>query len=241
MPTTTERFVNTTASLRDELVGQGRRVQAMVDAAFEAIFLASSDRAAWVVAHDDIVDAVDVALERSCVELLTEATGSGAQLSESQLRLVLTIVKVNNELERTADVAVELAEMVLSSKVMAGNGGQCLPDTFRVMANSVLGIVRDVNSSVEQLDPALANIVLQSQHAVTAFKDAVLRSAEIKLARNEMTADFAFSLHEIATACEIIADHCSNIAEQVIYLTTGAVVRHGHSSWERVHSTKTAG
>jgi phosphate uptake regulator len=49
-----------------------------------------------------------------------------------------------------------------------------------------------------------------------------------------MSADFAFALHEVATACEIIADHCTNIAEQVIYLTTGAIVRHGLNAWERV-------
>jgi len=217
-------------------MGQGRLVTQMVDAAFEAIFLGSSERAAWVRAQDDTVDAVDVALERACVDLLTEATGSGAQLAANDLRLVLTIVKVNNELERTADVAVELAELVLSNKLPNGEGNQRLPDTFRVMANSVVGIMRDVNTAVHNLDPALANIVLQSQHAVTAFKDALLRGAELKLTQNQMTPDFAFTLHEIATACEIIADHCTNIAEQVIYLTTGAVVRHGQSSWERVQS-----
>jgi phosphate transport system protein len=211
-------------------VAQGRRVQGMIDGAFDAIFTLSLARAQAVKAQDDEIDAVDVAIERASVELLTDATRSGAELSPEQLRAVLMIVKVNNELERTADVAVELAELVEHNKI----GSRAFPDTFKVMANSVVGIVRDVNTSVANLDPALANIVLQSQHAVTAFKDAVLRNAEVKLSKGEMTADFAFTLHEIATACEIIADHCTNIAEQVIYLTTGAIVRHGQTAWERV-------
>ena len=94
--------------------------------------------------------------------------------------------------------------------------------------------MRDVNQSLSRSDPSLANIVLQSQHAVSAFKDAILRDAEEKLARGLMSADFAFALHEIATACEIIADHCTNVAEQVIYQTTGSIVRHVPTGWGKV-------
>jgi phosphate transport system protein len=230
MPTSAEGFIDRTQSLKADLVAQGRRVQAMISGAFDAIFTSSAQLASDVKAQDDEIDSVDVAIERACVDLLTDATRSGAELSPEQLRAVLMIVKINNELERTADIAVELAELVIEHKL----GVQKFPDTFRVMANSVVGIVRDVNTCVANLDPALANIVLQSQHAVTAFKDAIVRTAELKLSKGEMSAELAFTLHEIATACEIIADHCTNIAEQVIYLTTGAIVRHGHSSWERV-------
>jgi phosphate uptake regulator len=68
--------------------------------------------------------------------------------------------------------------------------------------------------------------VLQSQHAVTAFKAAILRDAEEKIAKGAMGVDFAFRLHELASQCELMADHCTNMAEQVIYVTTGAIVRH---------------
>ena len=147
-----------------------------------------------------------------------------------QLRAILTIAKINNEMERVADVAAKLAE--LAQQVIAvASSGSTLPDTFRVMANSVIGILRDVNTAVLRSDPALANIVLQSQHAVTAFKSAILRDAEEKIAKGEMTVDVAFRLHEIASQCELIADHCTNMAEQVIYLTTGAIVRHLQNSW----------
>lgn len=230
MPTSAEGFVDRTQRLKADLVAQGRRVQMMIGGAFDAIFTGSTQQALLVKTQDDEIDTVDVAIERACVELLTDATRSGAELQPEQLRAVLMIVKINNELERTADVAVELADVVIQHKL----GSQAFPDTFKVMANSVVGIVRDVNTCVGNLDPRLANIVLQSQHAVTAFKDALLRNAELKLSKGEMSADFAFSLHEIATACEIIADHCTNIAEQVIYLTTGAIVRHGQTAWERV-------
>lgn len=227
MPTSAEGFVTRAESLKADLVAQGRRVQTMLEAAFEALFDRSESRAVWAIAQDDEVDRVDVAIERACVDLLTEATRQGAELDARQLRAVLMIVKVNNELERVADVAADIAE-----NSRTGNGARPpFPDTFRVMANSVIGIVRDANSAMARSDPQLANIVLQSQHAVAAFKDAVLRDAEERLAKGQMKSDFAFLLHEIANCCETIADHCTNIAEQTIYLTTGSIVRHTQNKW----------
>jgi phosphate transport system protein len=230
MAAPTDGFSKRTSRLQADLVEQGRRVQSMLEGAFESLFDHNAERAGAIVAQDDVIDAADVEIERACVVLLTDATRQHAELDAQQLRAILTIAKINNEMERVADVAAKLAE--LAQQVIAvASSGSTLPDTFRVMANSVIGILRDVNTAVLRSDPALANIVLQSQHAVTAFKSAILRDAEEKIAKGEMTVDVAFRLHEIASQCELIADHCTNMAEQVIYLTTGAIVRHLQNSW----------
>ena len=105
------------------------------------------------------------------------------------------------------------------------------PETFRIMANSVIGVLRDVNASFARKDAPLAKIVLQSQHAIARFKVEVVRDAEKKIAAGTMSVDFAFRLHEVAALCELIADHCTNIAEQVIYASTGAIVRHTQACW----------
>lgn len=225
--TTSADMAQRIARLQGDLVEQGRRVLAMLEASFDAAFARDAARAAAAEAQDDAVDAVDVAIERAAVQLLSDATRAGAAMEPSDLRAVLTIVKVNNELERIADCAVEVAGLV---RRHAGTTG-AYPDTFRVMANSVIGILRDTNIAVQRSDAALAKVVLQSQHAVTAFKAALLRDAEEKIARGVMQVDFAFQLHEMATECERIADHCTNIAEQVIYQTTGAIVRHTDAQW----------
>ncbi len=227
MPTSPQGFESRLDQLRNDLVDQGRRVQTMLEEAFDALFQRSADRARSVVIRDDIIDSADVAIERAAVSLLGDATRQGASLTDVQLRTVLTIVKVNNELERIADSASEVATLVAQLRPDA----QPYPDTFRVMANSVVGILRDSNVSVLRSDPNLAKVVLQSQHAVTAFKDALLRDAEHKIAAGFMPPDFAFHLHELANQCELMADHCTNIAEQIIYLTTGGIVRHVESAW----------
>lgn len=210
----------------------------LVEGAFEAVFskdaIASAQAGKQAVGQDDAVDIADVAFEKACVALLTDATRpdaaqGSASLDERQLRAVLTYAKVNNELERIADAGVDVAELARDGLLGVANSN--CPETFRVMANSVIGILRDSNACVARDDAAMAKVVLQSQHAVTAFKAAILRDAERRIAQGAMTADFAFKLHEMASRCELIADHCTNIAEQVIYAQTGAIVRHLEHQW----------
>ncbi|MBX3361915.1 MAG: hypothetical protein KF912_07325 [Phycisphaeraceae bacterium] len=230
MPTTPEGFANRIDGLRQDLAAQARRVQALVECAFDSFFSRDQQRAASVPRLDDEIDRIDVELERASVSLLADATSQGAQLDQLQLRHVLTIVKVNNELERIADVGVAIAEAV--SRVPAAM--PVCPPTLRVMTNSVVGIVRDVGLAVDRTDARLAKVVLQSEDAVAAFKAALLRNAEDQIASGKMSVDFAFVIHELATRCEDIADHCTNIAEQVLYLATGTIVRHQEGHWVEI-------
>ena len=97
-----------------------------------------------------------------------------------------------------------------------------------------MGILRDACTSYDRSDARLAKVVLQSQDAAAAFKRAIMRDAEVRIASGQMSVDFAFLLHEIATGLERIADHCTNIAEQVIYASTGALVRHEQGHWVEI-------
>jgi len=227
---TPEQFMQRIEQLRSALVEQGRRVQSQCELSFGAVFGCDRDKAREACERDDEIDRVDVELERTAVALLTDATNEGAHLDAGQLRWVLTIVKINNELERIADAAVDVAEMVEPLRAISPQ----FPPTFRVMANSVVGILRDVNNAIAKADPVLSKVVLQSQHAVTAFKAAILRDAENKIASGAMSVEMAFRLHEIASQCELMADHCTNISEQIIYVTTGAIVRHTEAKWIEV-------
>jgi len=230
MPITPEGFEKRIQLLKADLVEQGRRVQRLIEAAFDAAFARDDAAAERVIAQDEEVDRVDVAIERTAVQLLSDATNEGAALQPEQLRRVLTIVKVNNELERIADAGVYVAEQVPGLRAV----GHPLPDTFRVMANSVVGILRDTNTAMDGLDSHLARVVLASQDAVGEFKRALMRDGAQRVANGAISVDFAFTLQEIASACEDMADHCTNIAEQVLYVTTGAIVRHMHGHWEEI-------
>jgi len=230
MPLTPETFTTRAARLKADLGDQSRRVQALLEAVFDAAFAGDLPGARRVIAMDDIIDRVDVELEKAAVLLLLDATSAGAQLAPEQLRLVLTIVKVNNELERIADAGVAVAESIPGLIAQ----GTPLPDTFRVITNSVVGILRDASTSLERNDPVLAKIVLASEDAVEEFKKAILRDLTSQVAGRTMTVELAFRLHELTASCEAMAGHCTNIAEQALYLATGKVVRHMAGHWEEV-------
>lgn len=230
MPTSPEGFTNRIDGLRHDLVVQARRVQMLIESAFDAFFARDNAKAAAVLLLDDEIDRVDVELERASVSLLSDATREGAHLDQVQLRHVLTIVKVNNELERIADVGVAIAEAVARLPATM----PICPPTLRVMTNSVVGIVRDVGLAVDRTDARLAKVVLQSEDAVAAFKAALLRNAEEQIASGKMAVDFAFIIHELATRCEDIADHSTNIAEQILYLATGTIMRHMEGHWVEI-------
>lgn len=233
MPASTQGFAIRLERLRADLAEQGHRVRSLVEAAFEATLARDPVRANLVAGQDDVIDRVDVEVERASVALLTDATHENAQLDASQLREVLTIVKINNELERIADAAVSVADNAEALKNMVGE----IPLTFSVLTNSIQGILRDATQSFNRSDARLAKVVLQSEDAVESFMEAVLKDAERRIAAGTMSVDFAFTLHKVANETCKMADHATNIAEQVLYSVTGAIVRHQEGGWVEVPRT----
>lgn len=227
MPLTPEAFEQRTSRLKADLVEQGRRVQRVVEASVESVFEGDVAKAAWVIEGDEIIDKADVDIERAAVQLLHDATRQGSDLTGDQLRMVLTVVKINNELERAADCAVTIAERVHVNAQICS----LLPVTFRVMANSVVGILQSAGECFERLDAETARVVLASDDTVDAFEEQILRETQERLARGDVGVDFALAMHSIATELERIGDHCTNIAEQVIYVVTGNIVRHSEGHW----------
>ena len=216
------------ASLKSDLERQGAGVAEMVGEAVEAVFARDEGLARRVVDRDEEVDREDVLIEKRAVRLLQDAVAGGSGgLGEHEIRLVLTIVKVNNELERIADLALNVAEQVGAVKTMPEGP----PARFRVMANSVIGMVETTNAAFASSDVESARLVLASDDATEAFKLAILREIEGACAAGAQSPDSAFALHRMASALARIGDHCTNIAEQIIYVETGKIVRHTEEHW----------
>ena len=217
-------FQKKLAQLKSDLVTQGDRVNEMTLKSVDSFFDHDEAKATEVVEHDTVIDKVDVEIERASILLLTMG-----QTDEHAIRSVLTIVKINNELERIADCAVNIAETVQEY----GEMKEAIPATFRVMANSVVGMLRDANRALAQADTNLAEQVLAFDDTVDQFKREIILSAQEKVASGESSAQFAFKLLAVTKAMERIADHCTNICEQVIYLESGLIVRHVPEGWTK--------
>lgn len=223
----TQGILDRLVALQGELASQGEGVALQIEHAVEAIFEANATLAKKVVDEDQAIDRIDIEVERKAVRLLSDALDSGVKLGHDGVRMLLTIVKVNNELERIADCAVNIAQRVGAFENLEAG----LPPKFRVMANSVIGIMESTNSAFAHMDADAAQLVLSSDDATEAFKDAILRDLETQLVSGEHTVDFAFALRTVAVNLGRMSDHCTNIAEQVIYVTTGKIVRHMGEKW----------
>jgi phosphate transport system protein len=209
--------------LKSDLVAQGDRVVESVLGAVDCFFDRDQEKASEVIEGDELIDQADIEIERGSIPLFTLG-----ESEEHKIRYVLTIVKINNELERIADCAVNIAEVVEQyADEMDGE----VPATFRVMANSVIGMVRDANRAFADLNVDLAEQVLKFDDTVDRFKMEIGLDAEKKLAAGEFSVSFAFRLRTVTAAVERVADHCTNICEQVIYLASGKIVRHRPTGW----------
>jgi len=234
MASQSEQFDTRIETLRSDLVTQGARVREMVELAFDAIFARDVEEAKGVIDIDDEVDRVDLQVEQDAVNILCDVSKATDGLGADQLRQLLVCVKVNNELERIADAAGAVSERVIE----LADRTTPFPEATRVITNSVVGIVRDAIGAFARSDPERAKVVLRSEDAVLKFSDKIFRSSEQRVADGRMEPDVAFHLHHIVHQCELVADHCTNIAEQVIYAATGVVVRHTGGDWVEVDTKK---
>jgi phosphate transport system protein len=210
------------AALEQDLAAQGDRVLDLCTQAVESYFDLDLQKAGRIELLDSEVDRVDVEIEKRAVPLL----GMG-QADEHAIRSVLTVVKCNNEYERIADCGVAIAERVLEERSRRIR----VPDTFRVMANSVLGMLRDTNRAFRRHDANLARQVLLFDDTVDRFKREIGMSAQEQVAGGHLPVEFAFGLTAVTRSAERIADHCTNVCEQVIYLESGLIVRHRPEGW----------
>ncbi len=234
MSSTSKQFSARIDALRGDLVTQGALVREMVELSFDSIFARDLEVARKVLVSDDEVDRIDLKVEQDAVNILCDVSRATDGLGADRLRELLVCVKVNNELERIADAAGAVAERVIE----LADRTTPFPESTRVITNSVIGIVRDAIGAFAGFDAERAKVVLRSEDAVIKFSEKIFRSSEQRVADGRMEPDVAFHLHHIVHQCELVADHCTNIAEQVIYAATGVVVRHGGSGWVELDTPK---
>ena len=229
MPVPEAEFAHRLASLRGDLADEARAVRRELEAAVDSVFEKDPDKARRAIEADEQVDRLDVRIEREAVQLLCDAIDRGARIDAGGVRTVFTLVKVNNELERIGDCAVAIAQRVDAFVALP----EPPPPTFRVMANSVIGILQTTSTALSQFDTVAAELVLMSDDATDAFKRAILQDTEEALARGSISVEYAVALQAVASSLGRVADHCTNIAEQVIYVQTGKVVRHEGDRWTK--------
>ena len=214
----TAHFVNLLDALQRRSLRMASLVEDVLQEACEAVFEHDESLASRVVKRDEDVDTEEVAVEAEVIRLLALYQPVG-----SDLRLLCTVLKVNNDLERIADCAVNVAERARHLDIREMGGGH---DDIRKMAPLVRRMLRHAVQAYTSQLPEDAEKVFVDEEAVDALYGQIIRGivADASRAPDDM-ASFLDVL-SIAKNFERIADHATNIAEDVVYLSTGKIVRH---------------
>jgi phosphate transport system protein len=207
--------------LKDRLARMGVAVQQLVEQAVESVYNADDVLARRIIDADARIDDEEVLVEKAAIDLLALH-----QPAAGDLRLITTVIKVNSDLERIADCAVNAAQRVLT---LARDGSYRPPEDLKLMGNSVVALLRDTIKAFNLGDQDLARQVLRSDDVVDALYHQIVQDMLGQMESDSQMASVDLSNIMIAKNLERIADHCTNIAEDVIYVRSGRIIRHLHA------------
>ncbi|MFN8094912.1 MAG: phosphate signaling complex protein PhoU [Vicinamibacteria bacterium] len=211
-------------ALRNQLLTMGGLVEERVHRAVQALIHRKEDDASRVIAQDDEINDLQMDIDDRCLKLLATQTPLAVDL-----RLITSAMKINADLERIGDQAVNIAESVLV--LIPQPPLKPLIDIPR-MATIAEKMIRDALDAFVKRDAGLARDVLRRDDEVDELKDQVFRELLTYMMADPGTIQRALSLILISRNLERIADHATNIAEDVIFIMEARDVRH-HAGTEK--------
>jgi phosphate transport system protein len=171
-----------------------------------------------LVTRDNEIDRREVQLEEDCLKILALH-----QPVAVDLRRIATVMKITAELERVADLGVNISERAAG---LAAGPEIAIPDKLHYMAQTALDMLhRSIDSYVE-MDSVLARKVCEQDDVVDQFNREIITELIQVMHASPNLIEPAMYLFSAARHVERVADHATNIAEQVVYLVEGEIIRH---------------
>jgi phosphate transport system protein len=209
-------------ALEQNLLNQSSVVEHMVFRACQSLRELRADIVQEVLASEETVNYREVEIEEECLKILALH-----QPVARDLRRVATVLKINSDLERIADLAVNIGERTHS--LMLYPDFQ-MPANLDKMAEAAIAMVRDALDAFVRLDVEAAREVCLRDDRVDELNRKVISDVQSLIEANPSEIEPAFHFYSASRHVERIADHATNIAEDVIYLVVGEIARHKHDS-----------
>lgn len=210
--------------LKEKLLYEGSLVERAIRDAIKALLERDSNLAEKVISDDDIVNAKEVEIDEYCLKLLALR-----QPAARDLRFITTAIKINYDLERIGDMAVNVCERVLE----LNQEPQLKPYIdLPKMAETVQLMVKESLDAFVKEDVELAWKVTRDDEIVDHLHDQIFRELLTYMMQDFKAVSRATRLLFISKYLERIADHAVNIAELVIFMVEGKIVRHLKTSEE---------
>ena len=213
------RFQQGLDELRDKLLRMGGLAEQAIDRITEAYRTRDAKFCQLVLTGEDDINQSERDIDELALDLLAMQ-----QPMAVDLRFILAVVKINADLERVGDQAVNIAQRILD---LISEPEVQLPVDIPRMAASVTTMVQRALESFLDGRAEVAETVLQMDNIVDRMKDEAFVVLVQKMISDPHTTRAALNVLLIARNLERIADHATNIAEDVIFWVRGADVRHG--------------
>lgn len=216
---TRSRFQNGLDELKEKLLRMGGLAEQAIDQAIEAYRTRDAKYCQKVLINENDINQAEREIDELALDLLAMQ-----QPMAIDLRFIIAVVKINADLERVGDQAVNIGQRVLD---LISEPEVQLPVDIPRMGASVTAMVQRSLESFLDGRAEVAEAVLQMDNVVDRMKDEAFVVLVQKMIAEPQTTRAALNVLLIARSLERIADHATNIAEDVIFWVRGADVRHG--------------
>lgn len=217
----TSLFVRDMERLTGVVMKLAALVEEMIQTAVRSLCDHRPDLAHQVIRGDLVIDRLEVRIEKDCLRVLALHDPVAGDL-----RRVVAVLKINNELERVADLAVSVAQRTLA----LADDPQVIPipEELESMTGLVVEMVRGSLDALVGADADRGRAVIALDDEVDRHHRRIIDELKAMIRARPDRLDAGLHLFSAAAHLERIADHATNIAEEVVYLKEGSIIRHHH-------------
>lgn len=204
--------------LKQKILEVGGLVEEAIANAISAMLNRDAKLATRVISDDSVIDHMEVEVEEDCLKILALY-----QPVAADLRFVVAILKINNDLERIGDLARNIAKRV---NYLSKSDPIELPFSLRDMTTKVQAMVRMSLDALVNGDVGLARQVREEDDAVDNERKKIADHIITLIKKMPERVEYLLKLNSVSKHLERIADMATNIAEDVMYMVEGEIVRH---------------
>ena len=210
-------------TLMNYLVSMARTVESAMNRALDAILSLDNPRTAALPGEvfllEPRINEMEIVIDEHAIRLLRQGS-----FPEDELRLIVAALKLNNDLERIGDLAVNLAERVVSLREMPDAQ---IPEDLVPMVSAVRAMVSESLGALIFRNVDMATTVLESDDVVDRYRDRIFERQLQRMTSEPQLVGPGLQFVLATRHLERIADHATNIAEDTIFWVRGLDVRHG--------------
>jgi phosphate transport system protein len=211
--------------LKKEILSLGAMVESSVQMAVKSIEERDSNLAEKVINSDTEIDHAEVDLEENCLKVLALH-----QPVAIDLRFIIAVLKINSDLERIGDLSVNIAERV---KFLRDQPSIRIPYDLQGLAEKASWMLRNSLDSLVRLDTAIARRVCTADDEVDNINREMYDLIKNAIRAHPEHLDALIPYLSVSRYLERIADHATNISEDVIYMVEGVIARHRPEEFQK--------